>query len=149
MADLDKTIADWREQGTPGPYVTQRDKKGVRRIFAGYVSRHILHGSQVATASVFANWMPVEQKKLAHQTADANAALFAAAPAMADEIERLRKQLKDTLDREAETHRRHDAKLDAKDACIAELEDKLGKAQGVPYEVTAAARILKGVQNDE
>ena len=43
------------------------------------------------------------------------------ASAMADQIDRLRKQLKDTLNREAETQRRHDAKLDAKDARIAEL----------------------------
>lgn len=53
------------------------------------------------------------------------------APRMADEIDRLRKQLKATLDREAETHRRHDAKLDAKDARIVELEAKLTKAQNV------------------
>ena len=38
---------------------------------------------------------------------------------------------------------------ETKIARIAELEDKLGKAQGIPYEVTAAARILKGEQNDD
>lgn len=69
----DKIRAD-REAGTPGPWVIAHDQNGVRRIFAGQ------DGPQVATASVFANWMPVEQKKLAHATADTNARRIARVP---------------------------------------------------------------------
>ena len=82
----------------------------------------------------------------------------------ATRIAELEASLFATVQREAETHRRHDAKLDAKDARIAELEVKLAKARDDALEEAAEAawewrftggccllkviRRLKGEQND-
>ena len=66
---------------TPGPWVVVKDRNKVRRIFAGE------GGPQVATASVFANWMPVERSADAHAVADANARLIAAAPDLLEALQ--------------------------------------------------------------
>ena len=112
MTDLDKTIAAWRKNGTPGPWCLSRFSPQFN--VTGMNDRSICStgGYQDGTEKAF-------------KENEANAPFVAAAPAMADEIDRLRKQLKATLEREAETHRRHDQKLDAKDAHIAELEAAL------------------------
>jgi len=85
--DLDAIKA--RLEGvTDGPWEYQKDGGKVRRIFQGN------GGSQIATVSVFADWQPLEQKKMAHNRADQNARFIAAArtdiPALVAEVERLR-----------------------------------------------------------
>lgn len=136
MTDLDNTIADWREHGTPGPW-SGYNMVGIdsKPMTAEEIGEYVTNSVKMADSDRF---LFVSGKHEDGGPADVchtgngpkgpyNTALISAAPAMADEIDRLRKQLKDTLDREAETHRRHDAKLDAKDACIAELESLLTK----------------------
>lgn len=149
MTDLDKTIADWREHGTPGPW-----KADLGEAF------HIRESDcgSLAQMRFLAGLGGIKGKRDVDAVAN-TAHLIAAAPAMADEIDRLRKQLKDTLDREAETHRRHDKKLDAKDARIAELEavvkklwrrqDSLDTFDAAVNEVLAPLFEKQGEQNDE
>ena len=76
MMSLIDDIKRDREAGTQGPWVVAKDRNKVRRIFAGD------SGPQVATASVFANWMPVERSAEAHATADVNARRIARVPEM-------------------------------------------------------------------
>ena len=75
-----------QDKHTPGPWVVAKDRNKVRRIFAGD------SGPQVATASIFANWMPVERSAEAHAVADANARLIAAAPELLEALVMLRSE---------------------------------------------------------
>ena len=119
MTDLDRTIAAWRENGTPGPW-----KADLGEAF------HIRENdrSSLAQMRFLHGFGDIKGRRNDDSVAN-TARLIASAPAMADEIDRLRKQLKATLEREAETHRRHDQKLDAKDARIAELEARVADLQ--------------------
>ena len=73
MTELDKTIADWREHGTPGPWHV--------RLLENF-GFNIVH---------YKNGDKFDMVRVAKVRHEKTANLIAAAPAMADEIDRLRK----------------------------------------------------------
>ena len=80
MTDVVKAIAGWREKGTPGPWWTAVED---------HAPRHVVIAYGYYIAGFYAGFSGVEGER----TPAANAALCAAAPAMADRIERLERQL--------------------------------------------------------
>lgn len=77
---------------TPGPLVVRVDRNGVRRVFSEKTE------TQVATASVFASWMPLDEKREAHRIADANARFISASRELVPALLAERDQLRDELD---------------------------------------------------
>jgi hypothetical protein len=67
----------------------------------------------------------------------------------ADRIEDLEAQLKTVLDREAETHRRHDAKVEAQAAEIGRLRKAGTKLSGYAGHDDNCEIMLKGVWGDK
>ena len=67
----------------------------------------------------------------------------------ADRIEDLKAQLKTVLDREAETHRRHDAKINAQAAEIERLREAGTKLSGYAGHDDNCEIMLKGVWGDK
>jgi len=83
MTELDKTIEDWREHGTPRPWITYQ-RNG---------SSHIHFISKPNRAMPLARTEPMPIKYQCEEWRASNAGFIAAAPAMADEIGRLKSRI--------------------------------------------------------
>lgn len=138
MTDLTETIADWRENGTPGPWEMSRENHldGTAEVVFSNHARDKMSKEWLSDAwFAFARaWVRQRGSDVDYPTGKANAALIAAAPDMADRIEALENLLTEIRDLRVE-HRDHVTMDEAEavmpwtlwDAVLEDIEAMLGE----------------------